>query len=296
MGRGAHVARTPLHARISEDLRGRIHDRELSPGDLLPSESALQEQFSVSRSVVRQALATLEAEGLVRRAKGRGTVVAPRGELHRNVALSSGLMAQLQQRGARTTTEVLRLEQTEPPQHVTSLGERVTVLERLRRVDGEPAAFIRTYLPVAIGSALDRAALTDTSLHQLVGEVTGRRVADGRRTILAVAAAPPLHAVLGVAAGAPLLLLEGTSVDQDGRPVEEFSTWHRSDRIAFDLTLRPGAPRGVPVEAVGGADSPASSRGPAGDAAPGDPDERLDRAIALAEETLAELRALRRPR
>ncbi|WP_170214945.1 MULTISPECIES: GntR family transcriptional regulator [Streptomyces] len=274
------MARTPLHARISDDLRGRIHDWELSPGDLLPSESALQEQFAVSRSVVRQALSTLEAEGLVRRAKGRGTVVAPRGELHRDVDLSSGLMAQLQQRGTRTTTEVLRLEQAEPPQHVTSLGAPVTLLERLRRVDGRPAAFIRTYLPVGIGEALGREALTDTSLHQVVAEVTGRRVADGRRTIRAVAAAPPLDTVLDVAAGAPLLLLEGMSVDQDGRPVEEFSTWHRSDRIAFDLTLQPGTP-------------PAGPRNGSG-AAAGDLTGRVDRAAALAEEALAELRAIRR--
>lgn len=267
------MARTPLHTRIAADLRGRIRDRELTPGDLLPSESDLQEQFSVSRSVVRQALATLESEGLVRRARGRGTIVAPRVELHRDVDLTSGLMAQLQERGAGMTTEVLRFEPVAPPQHVAALGENVSVLERLRSVDGEPAAFIRTYLPAEVASAVDRERLTDGSLHQLVRDTTGRRVADGRRTIRAVAAAPPLDAVLAVAEGAPLLLLEGVSVDQDGNPVEVFATWHRSDLIAFDVTLQPATART-------GADQ-------------GELSARVDRAVGLAEEALAELRALR---
>lgn len=269
------MARTPLHARIAADLRGRIHDRELTPGDLLPSESALQEQFSVSRSVVRQALGTLETEGLVRRAQGRGTIVAPRAELRRDVDLTSGLMSQLESIGSRTRTAVLRFEATTPPQHVDVLGEEVVVLERLRSVDDQVVAFIRTYLPASVGAALDRAALVDGSLHGAVHAATGRRVLDGRRTVRAVAAAPPLDEVLDVAAGAPLLLLEGSSLDQDGLPIEVFSTWHRSDLVAFDLALHP-----QPETAAGGP-------GAAADAA------RLERAVGLAEELAAELRAAR---
>ncbi|MCK1798043.1 GntR family transcriptional regulator [Streptomyces sp. XM4193] len=292
------MARTPLHTRIAADLRGRIHDRELTPGDLLPSESELQERFSVSRSVVRQALATLESEGLVRRARGRGTVVAPRAEMHRDVDLSSGLMAQLQQRGARTSTRVLRLEPASAPGHVSELGDEVWVLERLRSVDDLPAAFIRTHLPAEVASGLDREALTHGSLHQLVTETTGRRIADGRRTIRAVAAAPPLDAALAVAPGTPLLLLEGTSTDQEGRPVEVFSTWHRSDLIAFDLTLQPtvpGVPSGPAVGSPGSAtpavrtDVAGAARVPMG----GSLAERVERATALAEEALSELRTIR---
>lgn len=270
------MARTPLHARIAADLRGRIQDRELTPGDLLPSESALQEQFSVSRSVVRQALGTLEAEGLVRRARGRGTIVAPRPELRRDVDLTSGLMSQLELIGNRTRTAVLRFESTAPPQHVDHLGEEVVVLERLRSVDDQVVAFIRTYLPRDVGAALDPTALVDGSLHGAVQTATGRRVLDGRRTVRAVAAAPPLDAALDVPAGSPLLLLEGSSLDQDGLPIEVFSTWHRSDLVAFDLALHPR-----PDTAVGDDDAAAVTP------------SRLDRATALAEELAAELRAAR---
>ena len=257
------MAKTPLHARIAAELRGRIHDRELTPGDLLPSESSLQEQFSVSRSVVRQALATLESEGLVRRARGRGTIVAPQVELHRDVEMSSGLSAQLQQMGSRTSTAVLRLEPTRPPVHLTALGAEVTVIERLRSVDDRPVAFIRTYVPSRVAATFTREELVDGSLHQLIRE----------RTIRAVAAAPPLDTALGVEPGAPLLLLEGLSRDQDGDVVESFSTWHRSDLIAFDVSLQPATERVIDDRG-----------GLAG---------QVERATALAEQALEELHAIR---
>jgi GntR family transcriptional regulator len=267
------VAKTPLHARIAAELRGRIHDRELTPGDLLPSESSLQEQFSVSRSVVRQALATLESEGLVRRARGRGTIVAPQVELHRDVEMSSGLSAQVQRMGSRTSTAVLRLEPTRPPVHLTALGPEVTVIERLRSVDDRPVAFIRTYVPSDVAASFTREELVDGSLHQLIRERTGRYVAGGERTIRAVAAAPPLDSALGVDPGAPLLLLEGLSRDQDGEVVESFSTWHRSDLIAFDVSLQPATERVIDDRG-----------GLAG---------QVERATALAEQALEELHAIR---
>jgi GntR family transcriptional regulator of arabinose operon len=54
-------------------IRGRIDDGALIPGEKLPSESRLCEQFHVSRNVVRQAIARLAQEGLVESTRGVGT-------------------------------------------------------------------------------------------------------------------------------------------------------------------------------------------------------------------------------
>ncbi|MCV6904900.1 MAG: GntR family transcriptional regulator, partial [Achromobacter xylosoxidans] len=57
----------PLHAQVAALLRGYIRTRKLGAGALLPSEAALCERFGVARSVVRQALSALAAEGLIQR-------------------------------------------------------------------------------------------------------------------------------------------------------------------------------------------------------------------------------------
>ncbi|WP_028278897.1 UTRA domain-containing protein [Arthrobacter sp. H5] len=53
-----------------------------------------------------------------------------------------------------------------------------------------------------------------------------------------------LALVDGPVPASPVLLLEGTSYDQDGRPVEVFSTWHHPDHVVFDIGVvkDPGTP------------------------------------------------------
>jgi DNA-binding FadR family transcriptional regulator len=61
-----------LASKISTDLRRDISEGVFKPGDRLPSEAALTQQYSVSRTVVREAIAILRASGLVEARKGAG--------------------------------------------------------------------------------------------------------------------------------------------------------------------------------------------------------------------------------
>jgi DNA-binding GntR family transcriptional regulator len=60
---------------IADQLRSRIINQRLGAGDTLPSESALREEFGVSRTTIRRALDLLRAEGLVVREPGVGSRV-----------------------------------------------------------------------------------------------------------------------------------------------------------------------------------------------------------------------------
>lgn len=70
------VNKTPLHLRIYTALKQRIEAGEWSYGALFPAENDLCEIYGVSRGTVRQVLAGLENDGLVRRERGRGTFIA----------------------------------------------------------------------------------------------------------------------------------------------------------------------------------------------------------------------------
>ncbi|HCD82586.1 MAG TPA: FadR family transcriptional regulator [Agrobacterium sp.] len=61
-----------LAAKISSALRRGLSEGVFRPGDRLPSESALTREYSVSRTVVREAIAILRADGLVEARKGAG--------------------------------------------------------------------------------------------------------------------------------------------------------------------------------------------------------------------------------
>lgn len=271
MTQNATSRRVPLHAKVAQSLRQRLESRDLRPGDLFPTEAALQEEFSVSRSVVRQALASLEADGLIRRVQGRGSVVADHREVHRDV-LSPGLTLRPGHQGA-VRTHVTSYELVPRPDHLRSItGRQVLEVGRLRSVGDVVLSYIRTWLPADVADVIDADALEDASLHQLLADRLGRHVSGGQNQIRAVAATSRLAELLGVAEGSPLLLLEGRSVDRDGVTLEEFSTWHRGDQAAFDVEAMPPSAR----------DSAGTDR------------DRIDRLADTVQGVLAELEQLRR--
>lgn len=67
-----------LAEKVERLLRAQIEGGGVGPGDKLPSESGLMEQFGVSRTVVREAVSRLQAAGLVETYRGKGTFVLTR--------------------------------------------------------------------------------------------------------------------------------------------------------------------------------------------------------------------------
>jgi GntR family transcriptional regulator of arabinose operon len=65
--------KVPLHQRIYAALKQRIDAGEWGQGAVLPTENELCETYQVSRGTIRQVLAEMEKESLVRRERGRGT-------------------------------------------------------------------------------------------------------------------------------------------------------------------------------------------------------------------------------
>jgi GntR family transcriptional repressor for pyruvate dehydrogenase complex len=66
---------TTLAHRVVAGLKDRILAGELAPGARLPSENELIETYGVSRTVVREAVTRLRAEGMVETFQGRGSFV-----------------------------------------------------------------------------------------------------------------------------------------------------------------------------------------------------------------------------
>lgn len=150
----------PFYAQLKQILLADIAERGLVPGDRFRSDHEIADRFGVSRSVVRQALAELEADGVIERSKGRGTFIA-RQKVGEGLARSlRGLHEDAALRGSQVTSTVLRQEVVPAPPAVGSrLGlaqdASVVVIERLRRLDGDPWVHTTTWLPSALVPGLE---------------------------------------------------------------------------------------------------------------------------------------------
>lgn len=65
----------PAYLQVAEALRQKIRSGELTPGEQLPSYSALMRDYDVSITVARSAVSELRAEGLVSTHQGKGAFV-----------------------------------------------------------------------------------------------------------------------------------------------------------------------------------------------------------------------------
>ena len=101
----------PLYYQLKQVLLGEIERRGLTTGDRLSGDHELSATYDVSRTVVRQALAELEHEGVVERVKGRGTFVAG-GKTSEGLVQAplTGLYEDVAARGGHLTSVVHRQE------------------------------------------------------------------------------------------------------------------------------------------------------------------------------------------
>lgn len=138
---------TPLYHRIYTVLRERIINGYY-PADLpVPSEAELAQSFGVSRITIRKAMKILSDEGLVTRARGRGTFVTDHSQQHRlNRAVVSninGLFNYLNTVGLSTTLRVISIDKSEAPPRIAVLmgiapDAQIVRSVRVRDLDGRP--------------------------------------------------------------------------------------------------------------------------------------------------------------
>lgn len=65
----------PVYFRLAEDIKQQVLSGKLKPGDVLPTEAQLCEQYGISRMTARQGLKLLAEEGLIESFRGKGSFV-----------------------------------------------------------------------------------------------------------------------------------------------------------------------------------------------------------------------------
>lgn len=228
----------PRHTHVAGELRRRIMRRDYVIGDSLPTESALCAEFGVSRGPVRQALATLKNEGLIRLSQGKPAVVRSHDATQTLDTFTP--FTQWAQRNGRTpgshTVEVARRRASEPAQVALDLAATDFVVEvlRVRLLDGEPAMIERSTFIDSVGSLLFE---FDTDSGSMTDYLAGRGVYfDSMEHVLDAVAASEVDAEnLGIDAGTPLLRERRTSRDQDGRVFEYADDRYRPELVAFSI-------------------------------------------------------------
>ncbi|MGH3365974.1 MAG: GntR family transcriptional regulator, partial [Nocardioidaceae bacterium] len=117
-------------------------------------------------------------------------------------------------------------------------GEPVMYIERRRFADDLPLSLDLTYLVRDLGERLLGHDLTTNDVFVLLERLAGTPLGDAEMTLEAVSADAHSAAILGLPAGAPLMMLERLTRLQGGRPVDLEFIRMRGDRVTMRGTAR----------------------------------------------------------
>ena len=230
----------PKYLQLRRVLLGRI-EQSMRPGDQLPTEHALCEEFGVSRETVRAALGTLEQDGIIRRTPGRGTFVdrmpPPRPERR-----LTGLTEDYSALNLDTEARVLETGPARMPAALCDLlgldpetpGFRIS---RLRLFERRPLAWHESWMTPEIGARTAALDLRRTSIRREMLETLGLAMVEDHQGIEAVAADPGAAPLLDVPVGAPLLCMTRLFVMEDGGLAVYFRSLYRADRYYYTVKL-----------------------------------------------------------
>jgi GntR family transcriptional regulator, transcriptional repressor for pyruvate dehydrogenase complex len=204
MGR---VPRQSLTSMLIEAVTERIHSGQYKRGDQLPTEKDLIEEFNVSRTVVREALANLKASGLVSTRQGKGAFVLDGGIRSFRIsedklALAEDLLAALEVRIAiESETAALAARRRTP--------EQLAAIEAA--CDAMDAALLKG----------EETVVLDIAFHRSIAEATGNRHFVGLFNYLGE--------TLMTRARVSMAAVKAPATPEDARTVREFQARISSD-------------------------------------------------------------------
>jgi DNA-binding GntR family transcriptional regulator len=228
----------PLYFQVAQHLEHMIESGELPMGTRLENEIDLADQLGLSRQTMRRAIEYLVGRGLLLRKRGIGTQVV-QAKVTREVELTS-LYDDLAKTGRDPSTTVVSFSTEPAPDALAAelglaAGTPVYVFERLRFAGAEPLALMRNHVPEHL-MRLSAADLEAQGLYNLF-RANGISIRIAKQSIGARAATAAEARALAERKGAPLLTMERSAYDEQGRAVEHGRHVYRASRYRFDLTL-----------------------------------------------------------
>lgn len=229
----------------------RIGAGRLLPGDRLPPEEDLATSLGVSRMTLRQALASIEAKGLLERRRGRagGNFIREQ-KIECDLTGLPGFTEQMRRANVRAGARVVGVRRmAAPPPVSTALelgrGKDVFQIIRVRSARREPLALEESYLPAHLFEGIDKRSLTG-SLYAIMGRDYHLAPHNALEWLEPVLATDEHATLLRIQAGDALMLVTRTAFTIAGIVVEHAFDRYRADRTR--ISLRTGISTSVSAE------------------------------------------------
>ena len=230
------LAFLPLYKQVEKHVTQLIVEQRWKPGEMIPSEYQLADEFGVSQGTVRKALNTLTDANVLTRKQGLGTFVAEhtgRPALYRFFPIvADGKTPELPE------SELLSMKcETVKPEIAAELNiqdnEKVVILARRRMLNGETCILEDIYLPTKYFPGLESEPEIPHTLYHFYQTNYNLTVHKTIDKIKAVLASERDAEQLGVDKGEPMIQFTRLTKSLDSHNIEYRITHCRSDKYHY---------------------------------------------------------------
>lgn len=233
----------PLYQQIKEDIKSAIESGKYKQQELIPSETELSNEYSVSRITVRRAIEELSNDGYLVKKQGLGTFVStPR--IHRKMISGTKVESftdTCKSYGKKSSAKLLSrqivpMRADEQDFFKGDSSGLLIYIERLRLADGLPIFLENQLLPYEEYKHLLDIDLNDASLYDEIKKISGKKVySTTKLTLEATKASTSQSKKMSVQVGEPLLHLCSHFLDQDGNPLCIGRHYYIGSRYMYEL-------------------------------------------------------------
>ncbi len=222
----------PLYEQIKTLIIKQIVDGRWSPGHRLPSEFQLGDEFGVSQGTVRKALDAMTREGLLVRRQGKGTYIAEHDQ-QQSLFKFFHLVSDGNQRELPESRIIDVIEDSATAAEQALLFfesmSRVFRIRRLRCLNDDPVIIETIIVPNWLIRDIAEAQTLPNTAYRYYQVERGVTVASTPEKLRAVAANTTDAELLQVAPATPLLEIDRTALDLQGRAIEQRISRCRTD-------------------------------------------------------------------
>lgn len=229
----------PKYEMIKQNIRKQIEQFELKPNQVIGSESALCEEYQVSRITVRKAIDDLVQEGLLYRIKGKGCFVRER-ESQKLSRIYSFTEAIINEGKEPSKKQLSLIKQKAGKEYAGRMGiteeDSVYVIRSLYFADGQPYSINTSVLPEALFPRLECFNFNNNSLYDVLKTFYHLSLTKVQQTLAATLGTDEIRQYLSVDERKPLLKINAISYclcGEQEKIFEIYETYILTDVLSY---------------------------------------------------------------
>lgn len=226
------MMKSPIYVKIVEDIRNKISSGELNPGDDLPSETTLCNEYDTSRMTVRKGLSILSNEGYIYSIPGKGYFVK-KPDYNKYIFVYDEMNNLINN---VDKIELLSVDIIFPDEELAgnlqiSKNKKVVMIRRLFYTEEEPMAYDIKYLLYQRGVPIVENEIENATFPEMISNRTSLYDLNKELIIYAKVPEERTKKLLHIHDEIALFVVEQKLYDIEDRPIGLGITYFRGDYI-----------------------------------------------------------------